>query len=156
NWIRNLDTPFVKVMSLPRKVEQPQIDWYFDEINKIRKEVEEHFDVEITDEKLRDAVKLHNEIRALQKKVYQFRLSDAPLMTGEETLAVMVAGTAIPKPRYKVLLEEFLKDMESHTETHGGYRARVMIVGGELDDTEFIRLIEEQGALVVTDSTCFG
>jgi len=32
----------------------------------------------------------------------------------------------------------------------------VMIIGGELDDTEFIRVIEEQGALVVTDSTCYG
>jgi len=156
NWIRKLSTPFVKVMSLPRKIEQPQIDWYFDEINKLRKDIEEHFSVEITDQNLRAAIQLHNEIRALQKQVYKFRLADAPLMTGEETLAVMVAGTAIPKARYKALLEEFLKDMESHTGTHKAHRARVMIVGGELDDTEFIRVIEEQGALVVTDSTCYG
>ena len=31
-----------------------------------------------------------------------------------------------------------------------------MIVGGELDDPEYIEIIEEQGGLVVTDSTCFG
>jgi benzoyl-CoA reductase/2-hydroxyglutaryl-CoA dehydratase subunit BcrC/BadD/HgdB len=31
-----------------------------------------------------------------------------------------------------------------------------MILGGELDDPEFIDIIEEQGGLVVADSTCFG
>jgi benzoyl-CoA reductase/2-hydroxyglutaryl-CoA dehydratase subunit BcrC/BadD/HgdB len=31
-----------------------------------------------------------------------------------------------------------------------------MIVGGELDDPEFMEVIEGQGGIVVTDSTCFG
>jgi benzoyl-CoA reductase/2-hydroxyglutaryl-CoA dehydratase subunit BcrC/BadD/HgdB len=31
-----------------------------------------------------------------------------------------------------------------------------MIVGSELDDPEYVEVIEEQGGLVVTDSICFG
>ncbi len=155
NWIRNLKTPFVQVMSLPRKVQEPQIDWYYDELNILRGQLQEHFGVEITDARLKDAVRLHNEIRALQKQLYELRKSDKPPITGAETLAVMVAGTAMPREEYKELLQELLDELVQ-SEGSGDYRARLMIVGGELDDPEYIEIIEEQGGLVVTDSTCFG
>jgi bzd-type benzoyl-CoA reductase N subunit len=155
NWTRQLDTPFVKVMSLPRKTGTPQIDWYSDEINLLREQIQEHFGVEITDERLSDAIALHNEVRELQKQVYECRKSDAPLLTGTEVLPIMVAGTAMPKERYKVLLQQFLGDLEK-LEGMDGYRARLMVIGGELDDPEFMEVIEGQGGIVVTDSTCFG
>ncbi len=155
NWTVRLDTPFVKVMSLPRKIGPPQIDWYYEEINLLRSDIQEHFGVEITDEDLWKAIKLHNEVRALQKKVYEYRKLDAPPISGAEALPVMVAGTAMPKERYKILLQQFLGDLEK-LEGSSDYRVRLMIVGGELDDPEFMQVIEEQGGLVVTDSTCFG
>jgi benzoyl-CoA reductase subunit C len=61
----------------------------------------------------------------------------------------------MPKERYKTLLQQFLGDLEK-LEGRGDHRARLMIVGGELDDPEFVETIEGQGAIVVTDSTCFG
>ena len=36
------------------------------------------------------------------------------------------------------------------------HRARLMVLGSILDDPEYLRVIESQGGLVVTDSTCFG
>jgi benzoyl-CoA reductase/2-hydroxyglutaryl-CoA dehydratase subunit BcrC/BadD/HgdB len=155
NWKRALKTPFVQVMSLPRKIEEPQVEWYDEELRLLKGQLEEHFEVEIDDERIRAATRLHNEVRALQKRLYELRRADRPPITGTETLAVMVAGTAMPKQRYKELLEELLEEL-SASEGCGAYRARVMIVGGELDDPEYIRIIEEQGGLVVADSTCFG
>jgi bzd-type benzoyl-CoA reductase N subunit len=155
NWIRNLKTPFVQVMSLPRKVQEPQVKWYYDELNILREQLEEHFGVEITDECVKDAIRLHNEIRALQKRLYELRRADRPPITGAETLAVMVAGTAMPREVYKELLQELLDELVQ-SEGSGDYRARLMIVGGELDDPGYLEIIEEQGGLVVTDSTCFG
>ena len=78
NWTRQLDTPFVQVMSLPRKVGPPQVDWYYDEINLLREQLREHFGVALSDDDLRDAIALHNEVRALQKKVSDYRKADAP------------------------------------------------------------------------------
>ena len=155
NWIRNLDTPFVQVMSLPRKVQKPQVDWYYDELNILRGQLQEHFGVEITDARLKDGIRLQNEIRALQKQLYELRKGDKPPINGTETLAVMVAGTAMPREEYKQLLQELLDEL-AQSEGSGDYRARLMIVGGELDDPEYVEIIEEQGGLVVTDSTCFG
>ena len=155
NWIRNLKTPFVQVMSLPRKVQEPQINWYYDEIELLRGQLAEHFGVDLSDERLKQAIALHNQVRALQKELYLLRKVDRPPITGAETLAVMVAGTAMPKARYKELLEELLEELRG-AEGRTGYRARLMILGSELDDPGYIQTIEEQGGLVVVDSTCFG
>ena len=155
NWIRNIDTPFATVMSLPRKVEDRQVGWYTDEINLLRENLEKHLGEKITDEKITDAIKVYNEVRGLQKSLYELRKTDKPPITGTEALAVMVAGTAMPKKRYKALLKEFLEDLKQ-AEGNSGYKARLMILGSELDDPEYVSIIEEQGGLVVTDSTCFG
>ncbi len=155
NWIRALDTPFVRVMSLPRKIGEPQVDFYTEEINILKKGIEEHFGVEITDDKLRDAIKLHNEVRSLQRQLYEMRSADKPPITGSQALDVMVAGTALPKALYRDLLAEVVEEARE-SDGVGDYRARIMIVGGELDDPGYVEVIEEQGGLVVTDSTCFG
>jgi len=156
NWIRNIKTTkFATVMSFPRKVGDRQVDWYLEEINLLRKQLGEHLGVEITDEKIQDAINLQNEIRVLQKNLYELRKQDNPPITGAETLAVMVAGTAMPKETYRDLLQEFLDELKS-VEGNGEYKARLMILGSELDDPEYVRVIEDQGGLVVTDSICFG
>ena len=36
------------------------------------------------------------------------------------------------------------------------FRARVLVVGSEVDDTDFIKLIEESGAYVCADRYCYG
>jgi len=156
NWIRFVpDTQFVEVMSLPRKTEATQVAWYRDEINLIRGKLEKEFGVKITDKTLWKAIKLHNETRRLQKKLYELRKQEKPPITGAETLAVMVAGTAMPKEQYNNMLRALLDEL-SGTKGSGDYRARIMIVGGILDDPAYVEVIEEQGGLVVTDSLCFG
>ena len=155
NWKRFVPTDFIEVMSLPRKTGQDQVDWYTDELGMLRDKVGKHFGVEITDDLLWKAVKLHNETRRLQKKLYELRKQEKPPITGAETLAVMVAGTAMPKEQYNEKLRELLDEL-SGTEGPGSHRARLMIVGGILDAPDYVKVIEDQGGLVVTDSTCFG
>ncbi len=156
NWIRFVpDTKFVEVMSLPRKTESAQVTWYRDEIDLLRGKLEKHFAIKISDKTLWQAIKLHNETRRLQKKLYGLRKKERPPITGAETLAVMVAGTAMPKTQYNDMLRELLDDLKG-TEGPGGHRARLLIVGGILDDPAYVKVIEDQGGLVVTDSLCFG
>jgi len=155
NWKRNLPTPFVRIMSLPKKVGDEQVAWYREEIDLLRRDVEQHFGVDVTTERLREAIALHNATRRLQRSLYELRRSPSPPITGAETLAVMVAGTAMPATRYNQLLRQLVDDLED-ARGGDGYRARLMIVGSELDDPAFVRAIEEQGGLVVTDSICYG
>lgn len=155
NWKRFVPVDFIEIMSLPRKTGPDQVEWYRNETAMLKENVEKHFGVEISDDTLWKAIKLHNETRRLQRKLYELRKQDKPPITGAETLAVMVAGTAMPKEQYNEMLRELLDEL-SGSEGLGTHRARLMIVGGILDDPAYIKVIEDQGGLVVTDSTCFG
>jgi benzoyl-CoA reductase subunit C len=155
NWKRFVPIDFIEVMSLPRKTGPDQVDWYTDELAMLKRKIEKHFGVEISDETLWKAIKLHNETRRLQKQLYELRKQEKPPITGAETLAVMVAGTAMPKEQYNEMLRELLDEL-SGSEGPGTHRARLLIVGGILDDPAYVKVIEDQGGLVVSDSTCFG
>jgi benzoyl-CoA reductase/2-hydroxyglutaryl-CoA dehydratase subunit BcrC/BadD/HgdB len=109
----------------------------------------------VTNERLWEAIKLHNETRRLQRKLYALRKAGNPPITGAEALAVIVAGTAMPKEQYNRLLSELLDEL-SESPGNTSYRARILVMGGILDDPAYLKVIEDQGGLVVTDSLCFG
>jgi len=155
HWIRQMKTPFVEILSLPRKVGAAQVEWFCGELAGLRQRIESHYSVEITDDALRDAIALYNETRRLLRELYALRKADAPPITGAEMLAVTVASTTMPQALYNECLRELLADVAG-AEGITDYRARLMILGSELDDPEYIQIIEDQGGLVVTDSLCFG
>ncbi|MFC2027904.1 2-hydroxyacyl-CoA dehydratase subunit D [Chloroflexota bacterium] len=155
HWIRQLDTPFVKILSLPKTSSAAQVEWFRRELATLKTEMEAQYGVKITDEKLSDAIQLYNETRRLLKQLHELRKSDSPPITGAEMLAVTVASTAMPPERYNQLLKDLMQDVKS-AEGNSDYRARLLILGGELDDPEFLKVIEDLGALVVADSLCFG
>ena len=155
HWKRQLPTPFLRIMSLPRKTGPAQVDWYRGELAELRSGMEEHFGLEISDARLWEAIRLHNETRRLQRQLYLLRTAMEPPIGGADTLAVVVAGTAMPKETYNGMLRELLDELRD-AEGIGGYRARLMVLGSILDDPKYLAVIEDQGGLVVTDSTCFG
>jgi len=156
NWKRKMKTPsFLHFLSLPKKTGEKQVSWYREELTVFKESLERHFGVEITDERLWEAIKLHNQKRRLQRKLYKLRKGENPPITGAETLAVIVAGTAMPTERYNQLLKELLDEI-SGADGNADYRARLMILGGILDDPAYVKVIEDQGGLVVTDMLCFG
>lgn len=155
HWIRQLKTPFTHFICLPKKAEPPQVAFFHNELTRLRQALEKHFGVEITGDKLREAIKLHNETRRLLRKLYELRKADNPPISGAETLAVVVASTAMSNRRFNELLSEVLDDL-SRAEGIKDYHARLMIMGGILDDPRYIEVIERQRGLVVTDSLCFG
>jgi len=155
HWIRKKDTPFVRMVSLPRKAEESQIAWYREEMVNLKTAMEDHLGIQVSDNDIREAIKLRNETRGLQRALYELRKTESPPITGSETLAVIVAGTGMPRNHYNDLLKQLLTDLQGAQGT-GNYQARLMVIGGELDNPEYLKVIEDQGGLVVTDSLCFG
>jgi len=155
NWKVAVKTPYIEVLSFPRKNTEVQVDWYKDELTLWKERMEKHFRVEIIDENLWGAIKVSNEKRRLQRKLYNLRKKEKPPITGAESLAVMVAGTAMPAERYNKLLTELLDEL-GQSEGNSAYRARLMVIGGILDDPAYMEVLEDLGGLVVTDSSCFG
>jgi bcr-type benzoyl-CoA reductase subunit C len=155
NWKEEIDTPFLQILSLPKKTGERQVAWYREELGNLKAALEGHFGVEITDQSLWEAIRFHNETRGLQRALYDFRKGDRPPITGAESLAVMVAGTSMPKEEYNRALRELLDELGRSPEG-GACGARLMIEGSMLDNPAYVKVIEDQGGAVVTDALCFG
>jgi benzoyl-CoA reductase/2-hydroxyglutaryl-CoA dehydratase subunit BcrC/BadD/HgdB len=154
NWVAKVPTGYSHFLVFPKKSGPEQVGAYRMRLAAFRESLEQHFGVEISDEKLRAAITLHNQSRALQRRLYELRRSATPPITGAEALAVMVAGTCIPRERYHGLLKQLITDCAGAPGIDAP--ARVMVVGGELDEPAFIEAIESQGGLVVTDMLGYG
>ena len=131
------------------------MSWYREELEIFKEALERHYGTEITEDQLWAAIKLHNHRRRLQRRIYKLRKNESPPISGAEMLAVIIAGTAMPIEQYNQLLRDLLDELRQ-SDGISDYRARLMVIGGILDDPEYIRVIEDQGGLVVADMLCFG
>lgn len=155
NWEHKIKTPYLHFLSFPKKVGEEQVEAYRKQLVGFKESLENYFDVRITDERLRQAINLHNETRRLQKKLYDFRKQKNPPISGAETLAIMVAGAVMPREQYNSLLAEVIEAWRDHPGDDGN-ALRVMLVGGEIDDPAIVEVIESQGCMVVADSLGYG
>jgi benzoyl-CoA reductase/2-hydroxyglutaryl-CoA dehydratase subunit BcrC/BadD/HgdB len=102
---------------------------------------------------LLESINLYNETRQLLKQLYEYRKRENPPITGTETMDVLNASFRMPKEIFNEWLRELLEEIDESGNTHE-YRARLMLVGSVLTNTEFIKAIEDQGGLVVADELC--
>jgi len=142
-------------LSMPMKAEEETKQWLAGGLDRFRRSLEEHFQVTITDDALRNSIKAFNEKRRLLRSLYELRQQETPPITGTEVLQVVIAGSAMPVEEYNDLLRQLLGELQGRNGI-GEYRARLLVGGGELDDPEYIKLIEDLGGLVVTDFLCYG
>lgn len=147
--------PFHYFLSIPSNVNDITIDWFKHELFKFKASLEENFEIEIIDERLRHAIKTYNKSRNLLKQLFTLRKGANPPITGTEVMKVISAGVTIPKEQFNELLTQYLKEADGK-EGNSDYRGRIMLVGSLLDDPEYVKIIEDLGGLVVTDSLCFG
>jgi len=68
---------------------------------------------------------------------------------------VTVAAAVTPREDYQALLRSLLANLDGRVPAPD-HRKRLFLYGSELDDPEWVRVIEEQGGLVVADGICFG
>ena len=146
---------YTYILDVPKNTGLLDAKYYRDGLEILKKELETQYSANITDEKLWDAIRLHNKTRTLQKSLYELRKTENPPITGAETLAVMVAGTSMPKKIYNEYLKELIEELKSEYEERD-IKARLMVVGDAINDPEFLKLIEDMGGLIVTDSICYG
>ena len=152
-WRQYIGTPFHHVLTVPRKYTERAHKLYYDEVVLFKKHLEEYLGVAITDEELLKSTIVLNESRGLLHSLYELRKRDKPPISGAETLEVLNAAYRMPKETFNLWLGEFIEELKSSDKAFTG-RARVMLVGSVLTNPEFIKSIEDQGALVVTDELC--
>jgi benzoyl-CoA reductase subunit C len=147
--------PFHYIMGVPGYVSNTTIDWFKHELIKFKKNLENNFNVNISDENLTSTIKIYNKSRSLLKELYMLRKRDNPPITGTEVLNIISAGLTIPRAQFNELLIQQLKEANGK-EGNSTYNSRILLVGSMLDEPEYTKIIEELGGLIVADSLCLG
>ncbi len=146
---------FWHYFGVPHKAVDYSLKWFAEEIEMFKKHIEEHFNVEITEEKLRESIALYNETKELLRELDEVRALEETPVSGVEAMNIVLAGTALPKDVYNPLLREALDEFKARKTHHGG-KKRILLGGSVVDDQSLISVIEGEGAVVVSDTVCFG
>jgi len=146
---------YYEYFSVPHKAVDYSIDFYLNELRDMMVTLERHFGIRISDDGLKNSIELYNHGRILLQRLDKFRYRPQVPIMGEDAMAILIAGHAMPWKDYCSMLEVLMEDLE-HTPSLSENRKRIMLVGSASDDLDFIRLIEEKPAVVVADTMCFG
>ena len=149
---------FVSHCDIPFKVTDYTLDSYVRQMEvHVLDELNKRFGVDTSDEATRAAVKEHNEVCAILTEIGQMRKAENPVITGYEFHVLNLVSFTCPKKLILPYLRETLEELKTREpDEKPPFRARVAIVGSEIDDPNLTKLIEGCGALVVSDRYCFG
>ncbi len=147
---------YFRYIDVPHMTDESSYEFLAGEFEELKKTLEQFSGVEITEARLRRAVKLHNENRALLRRLNAMRKPSPPLISGTEITQVMLVSLTIPVEESIQLLREVLDEVQAHNDDSAEKRARLLLYGGCIDDITFIRLLEQSGSDVVMDDLCFG
>nr|WP_307759969.1 double-cubane-cluster-containing anaerobic reductase [uncultured Peptostreptococcus sp.] len=155
----------VHVMHLPQGKDRPYIyDNWYQECVYLKEVLEKKFDIEITEEKLREAAKKRNELRELYVEMYQLQKNVPPVMKGTDIMIAMQKGTfSLDVDTQIENIKQLIKESKENYFEKGERpvskkEKRILITGcpsGGLIEKVGI-VIEENGGVIVCKDDCGG
>lgn len=152
------DKFFVTQIDPPIQGDRIGLDYYKAQLMlKVVEPLRDKLGVDVSEEAMREAVEQHNELCRIITEIGDFRKLDNPPITGYEFHVIQLVSQVCPHYLILPYLRETLEELKTREpEEKFPFRARVALVGSEIDDPEFTKLIETCGAMVVADRYCFG
>ena len=155
-WRIYLHPSYAHFIDTPHTTHEAARKQHKELLKDYKKTLESFTGNELSKERLQEAVKVHNQQRALVRELYDLRKPDPPLISGAETLQVMVALMSIPVAEGNELLRQVIGEVKQRNDGPPKKPARLLVWGSVMDDTALIDMIESIGANVVMDDTSAG
>ena len=149
---------FVTHTDVPYKVEDYNVDQVTTQMRlRLLDVMKEKLGTDVSDEAIRKAVEEHNELCRVITEIGNLRKAENPVITGYEFHVICLVSYACPTAKILPMLKETLEELKSRKpDPKPWFRARVVVVGSEVDDLNVTRLLEDAGAMVVADRYCYG
>lgn len=151
----------VFIMELPNTQREEALALWKNEIIRFKEYLEKKFDVTITEDDIRRAIKINNEGRRALKRLYEVMKNEPTPITGYDLFKVLYGSTfkfdrsQIPGEVY-ALVDKIEKEYaEGKMQPK---RPRILITGCPLGGAteKVIKAVEENGGIVVTYENCSG
>ena len=151
----------VFTMELPNRQTKDGLTLWKNEIIRFKVYLEQKFHVAITEEHIRNAVKIQNEGRVALKRLYELMRLDPAPVTGQELFSVLYGSTFKPD-RSKIPGEvNAIADRVEKEYAEGKMlekKPRILVTGCPIGGAteKVIKAIEDNGGVVVTFENCGG
>ena len=151
----------VFIMELPNTQREEALALWKNEIIRFKEYLEKKFDVTITEDDIRRAIKINNEGRRALKRLYEVMKNEPTPITGYDLFKVLYVSTfkfdrsQIPG-EVNALVDKIEKEYaEGKMQPK---RPRILITGCPLGGAteKVIKAVEENGGIVVTYENCSG
>jgi len=150
-----LKATYVHFVDVPQRLSSNGVQFFSEELARFKESLEDFSGKPISNEALQHSIGVYNENRSLLEKVYELRRKSTPLVSGSEAQEIVISSMLIPKEEHNRLLAQLLERIEERDDVPGK-GIRLFISASVLDDTDFLRLIEECGGIVVSDDMPMG
>ena len=149
---------FSTIIDPPMKGDENNLEYYKAQLKlKVVDKLRDELGIDVSEEAMQKAIEDHNEISRVITEIGDYRKLSNPPITGYEFHVIQLVSQVCPHYLILPYLQETLEEVKTREpEPKFPFRARVALVGSEVDDPEFTRLIESCGAMVVADRYCFG
>ncbi len=146
------------ILELPQKpTDSDAMAHWVSELRKLRDKLQEHFGVDLTDDKIRRAIRTMNRERQLRRELAALMKSKSPPLTGRQLLDFKSIISCIDAD-----LEQYAKAIEllKNQKTNSGTNSavRVLLTGVPIvhGAERVLDIIESHGGLVVCMDNCTG
>ncbi|MHA2031206.1 MAG: 2-hydroxyacyl-CoA dehydratase, partial [Candidatus Kariarchaeaceae archaeon] len=158
SWEKHVPTQdgFAYYLNMPHKIQSPRaLPFLKSELELFKERVEEWVGKKISDKNLEKSIDIYNENRRLQRQIYELRKEVNPPLTGEEAMYVTLSSQMVDKAEHNIALRKLLEDLPDR-KLDRDVGTRLMILGSEDDDIEFLNMVESVGSTFVIDDHCTG
>jgi len=146
------------VLELPQKpTDSDAMAHWVSELRKLKDKLQKHFGVEVTDQKIRNAIRIMNRERQLRRELAALMKSQSPPLTSRQLLEFksIISGISADFEQY----DEAIKFFKSQKAVcHKDSQIRVLMTGVPMvhGAERVLDIIESHGGLVVCMDNCTG
>jgi len=156
---KNACPPFEEYLYLPPIYhgDKASKDFTREEFEKLRAGLEKFSGEKITDEKIKESIRIYNRNRSLLRRLYEIRRKKPGILKTRDVLRIVWASMLMPKEEHNKLLEGLISELE-----RDGYvpaKGKKVFLSGCLcihPQLDLMDMIEDLGMLVVDDDIYVG
>lgn len=156
-WRLNIGPMFHLDLVLPVRLDSESArDYLRDILNKFRAELQQRLHVDISDDRLRNAVKTYNTIRSALQKIYALRIENPTCISGRDVYTLVKASMVVDRAEMAETLPRLLQELETSKTAGDDRRKRLLLTGSVCEHPDIYDMIENAGGVVVWDDLCTG
>ncbi len=152
-WRYYASPSFAFFLDVPKLVTPEAVNYFREQLEKLTRELQKHFEVEITEKSLLNAVSQMNRTRELYTSLILAHSKGLCSLSYGDFLTLFQREYEMPRGVFNYVLERIVKESNKPSEADPE-RARVFVTGSILDGEAIIRLVEELGGKIVGLDCC--